>query len=166
MFIRQKFTFDTHDNIMADNFSKVYYNNLQGSPDPGRAPFMSFFFFLALTRWLSYQRLFMRKICSQERSAIYIFSIVWIDLTTQPGTWSKNSNTACKKICMSFNIVISSKNCVDTTHIQLTKRNINILYRSLCRFLFWWKQQLFGLSKFYKWQSCIDLFVHIGNRVS
>lgn len=71
MFKRQKYTFDRLDNIMPATLEKSTITIFKGLLTLG-GPLLWGFFFLALTRWLSYQRRFMRKICSQERSAIFL----------------------------------------------------------------------------------------------
>lgn len=91
MFKIQKLAF----NIMADIYSKVYYNNLQGSPGPGRASFMSFFFFfLGLDQMAKLSKTFYEKNL-QPREECYISFFVWINLMTQTGTFNFLLEFAC-----------------------------------------------------------------------
>lgn len=65
--------------MVGDNFSKVHYNNLQGPPDPGRGWPLPLFgpllwgFFLGPDQMAKLSKaFFMRKICRQEWSSIFL----------------------------------------------------------------------------------------------
>lgn len=86
MFKRQKYTFDRLDNIMPATLEKSTITIFKGLLTLG-GPLLWGFFFFGPDQMAKLSKTFYEKNL-QPREECYITFCVWIDLTTQTGTWN------------------------------------------------------------------------------